>query len=314
MHNLIFWLRRIAAVFLFITLMEIILRTAGYLYLTKIYISNFKVTSTNINIVCLGESSTGGLGVDWQDSYPKQLEATLRKFYRNQNIKVIVPPHNGQNTSQASNRIGQYISLYKPVLIILMVGANNEWSFAESNVGRFIDRKNREALKVQFFVILDKFRLFKLLRFLYLRFIAKDTQYSNKVNRYYIWGHPERMHFPPSEWIHAFAKSNRNAFVSMWEYDVRRIIQEVRKYNINVLLMTYHINPKYLTAENFISIAEEQKILLVRNDESFSGLIREGTINNYLLHDNWHPNKQGHAIIANNAFEYIINYNLLSLK
>src|SRR5262249_18432542 len=57
----------------------------------------------SINIVCLGESTTAGLWIRFEDSYPKQLERVLREFYRTNAINVIVPPHIGQNTSQMAN-------------------------------------------------------------------------------------------------------------------------------------------------------------------------------------------------------------------
>ncbi|MFH1878349.1 MAG: hypothetical protein ABH883_06040, partial [Candidatus Omnitrophota bacterium] len=80
---------------------EIVLRIAGYFYLNRLYtgsfLSRFNNADTDINIVCLGESSTAGLWVSWKDSYPKQLQRKLRFFYHNDNIKVIVPPHVGQN-------------------------------------------------------------------------------------------------------------------------------------------------------------------------------------------------------------------------
>jgi lysophospholipase L1-like esterase len=290
---------------------------AGHLYLNQLYITLFKhvnPTSKDINIICLGESSTSGLWVNREDSYPAQLERKLRDFYSNQNMHVIVPPHVGQNTSQVSNRIQQYISLYKPKLIILMVGYNNEWSLAESNIGEFLDNRGKDILKVKVLIALNNLRLFKLLRYSYLRFIVKDKSEYMQSNKYYIYGHPELVRLPAVKWIYSFANTNRGAFIKLWEYDVAKIIREAKNDGIAVLLMTYHINPTYLPVDEFVAISDEQGIPLVRNDLPFTRLTNDGTINEYLLSDHWHPNKQGYSIIANNAFEYIRDENLLSLK
>ena len=144
---------------LFLCFIEVGLRITGYFYLSKIYVNNFKSAKYNFNIVCLGESTTGGLWVDWKDSYPMQLEKKLREFYNNQNICVIVPPHVGQNTSQMSKRIRHYINLYNPQLIILMAGINNGWSLSESNVVKFLNTTDKESLKIKFLVILNTINL-----------------------------------------------------------------------------------------------------------------------------------------------------------
>lgn len=305
----------ILVIFLCILLLEISLRIIGSLYLHKLYLQNFSSgNSKNTTIICLGESSTGGLWVDWNDSYPKQLERKLREYYGNEDITVIVPPHMGQNTSQMANRINQYIKLYKPKLIILMAGVNNEWSLAESHILKFLNKTNKDTSRIKALLALDNFRLFKVLRYFYLKFIAKEKSVYMQQNKYYVWGHPEASRYPPSDYIYSFAMKNKPAFLSLWRHDLRNIIQEVKRNDVKVLLMTYHINTAYLSINDFFSMAEEQEIPLVRNDLSFNQLVSNGTINQYILQDNWHPNKQGYSIIANNAFDYIKKNNLLGLN
>jgi len=99
------------------------------------------------NIIALGESSTAGLWVDQPQSYPAQLEMMLQERYPEKNIRVFVPLHVGQNTSQVANRIEQHIATYDPKLIILMVGYNNEWSLSESHITRFVTGWNFDSLK-----------------------------------------------------------------------------------------------------------------------------------------------------------------------
>lgn len=297
-------------------IIEMGLRIAGNIYLKHLYVhteGKRKNSSDETNIICLGESSTAGLGVDWEDSYPSQLKAMLKKQYPKKAIDVIVPPHVGQNTSQVANRIDQYIELYSPRLIILMIGYNNEWSLAESRIGKFLKSDSLETLKVRALCILNNSRLFKMLRYLYLRFIIKEeSNYMEGLEgTRYLWGGPELVRWPPQKWIYSFADAHRDAFIRLWRYDVQGIISAAQKHNINILLMTYHINPTYLPLEEFISMAHKNNIPLVRNDKTFQILIDNRTIQACLLGDNWHPNKYGYNFIAKNAFQVIIDEKLL---
>ena len=297
-----------------ICIFEMILRIAGDIYLKQLYVhTEGKRNPGKTNIICLGESSTAGLDVAWEDSYPSQLKTLLKKEYPGKTIDVIVPPHVGQNTSQVVNRIEQYIELYSPRLIILMIGYNNEWSLAESHIGEFLQPDSLQTQKIMALCSLNNLRLFKMLRYLYLSFIVKEeSNYMEGLKgTYYIWGGPELVRWPPKKWIYSFADTHRDAFIKLWRYDVQEIISAARKHNINILLMTYHINPTYLSGQEFIAMAHKNNIPLIRNDKTFQTLIDNRTIQSYLLRDNWHPNKYGYALIAENALQVIRDKKLL---
>lgn len=303
---------------LLILLVETFLRVAGHLYLFKLYANNYsKVTrhnSRDVVIVCLGESSTAGLWVVWQDSYPMQLANKLKEIYNDFDIKVIVPPHVGQNTSQVANRIKHYLALYKPKLLILMVGVNNEWSLAESHIVRFIPDFSKDILKAKLLIFLDNVRVYKFLRYFYLKLTAKqDPIFRGDKGGLSLWGHPEHCNASPLQWVLGLATSHREAFLRLWRYDVKTIIEEAKKGKANILLMTYAA-PIYVPVEDFVSMAKENDVLLVRNDLSFKPLIDNGKTKEYFLWDNWHPNKYGYKIIAENALEYIKKYDLLGLE
>lgn len=306
------------AILIFTCAVEVILRIAGDLYLKKLYVhqhSYIKLPPTGINVVCLGESSTAGLWVPWRDSYPAQLQAMLREEYPKKDIHVFVPPHVGQNTSQVANRIQHYIELFKPNSIILMVGYNNEWSLAESHIGKFVNLNSFESMKIKTLILLNNLRLFKLLRYTYLKYIVKEElEYTKRLEATkYAWGGPELVRLPPKKFVYSFAASRREAFVKLWRYDVHKIISVAKKHNINVILMTYQIMPTYLPVEEFIAMAHKEDIPLVRNDKTFQALINNRTIKDYVLQrDNWHPNKKGYTLIAQNAFQIIKDNKLLN--
>lgn len=309
-------LRAALALLLAAAAAEAALRVAGHLYLRTLYTTAFRAMDPrpgDVSVLCLGESSTAGMGVEPADSYPGQLQALLREFYDDPRIRTIVPPHVGQNTSQMANRIGEYLELYRPRLVVVMAGFNNEWSLAESHVTRFLEGPPAETWRVRALVLLDGFRLFKLLRYSYLRFVARERSEYMSENTNYVWGHPELVRFPPPAWIHELARRHSVAFVRAWREDVEAIARAARERGARVLLMTYHVNPSYLPSVEFASVAAELRVPLVRNDESFQAAARLAGAQKYLLDDGWHPNRLGYELIARNAFARIRDDDLLSV-
>ena len=162
----------LAAVLVSLGALEIGLRVAGNLYLKRLYVNHttrFKTSPDACTVIALGESSTAGLWVEKSSSYPRQLLRLLRKKHPGIDINVVVPPHVGQNTSQMANRIDDYMRVFSPRVIILMVGANNHWSWAESHIGRFLDPTGFDRMRARARIWLNEFRLYKVLHYGYLR-------------------------------------------------------------------------------------------------------------------------------------------------
>jgi lysophospholipase L1-like esterase len=291
---------------LVLVLLEVLLRVAGYIYVRNILASNTAIRPSDTTILCLGESTTIGLWVRWEDSYPKQLEGMLRKHYQRENLHAIVPVHIGQNSSQIANRIAQYLDMYKPALVIIMMGANNLWSLEESHAIQFFELYSKRTILFSALMFLNQSRTFKLARYLYLRATTKRTLDY--------WG-PIGGSWPPQDWIYGVADANPNAFKQMWAYDARLVISESQKRGINVLMMTYPIHPRtHVPVDWMEAVSSENAIPLVRNDESFSTLSNNGIVNQYLLDDRWHPNGTGYRIVAENAFKAIVEEDLLKTR
>ena len=162
--------------------------------------------------------------------------------------------------------------------------------------------------------MLNNLRVFKMARYIYLKYVIREkSEYVSGMDiTNYAWGGPELVRLPPKKYVYSFAETHRDEFVKLWRYDVEKIISICKEYNIEVILMTYHINPTYLPVEEFISMANKENIPLVRNDEIFKILKDRKNIGDYLLHDNWHPNKQGYRLIAENVFRVIKETDILS--
>lgn len=302
---------------------EIALRVAGNAYLRRLHVqqsTRYTRSPGAINIVALGESSTAGLWVEPELSYPAQLQRLLREQHPGREINVIVPPHVGQNTSHMANRIASYLELYRPRLVIVMAGTNNEWSLAESNLGRFLDGDSPERLRVKIALGLSQLRLYKVARFGYLKLTAasdsdEQTKLVRKQSRdHYPWGAPEFTPYPPEEWVYSFARSNRTAFVALWRADIDSILSSTHQFGAAALLMTYHAPPAYLPLSEWESMADRHHVPLVRNDVVFAELLRTESPEEYLLHDGWHPSAKGYAVIARNAHGAITELDLLNLS
>lgn len=299
-----------------VCILEVFLCIAGNLYLNNLYVHTrpqFKSSEEKTVVLCLGESSTAGLYVKRKDSYPAQLKVMLKRQYPSRDIEVIVPPHVGQNTSQVANRIQHYINVYRPDLIVVMAGYNNEWSLAESHIGKFLNLNSAQIWKVKLLIKLNELRLFKLSRFIYLKYIKKEK--SAHVNGLeateYMWGGPELVRWPPLKWVYPFARKHREAFIKLWRYDIKKIIFAAKEKKVSVILMTYHINPTYLFRDEFFKMANQEKVPLAVNDIIFATLRKKRILRHFLTEDNWHPNSKGYRLIAENVFETIKRENLL---
>ena len=311
--------RRILLVLIgLVVTIEIGLRLVGFLYLANFYreLGAASRIQGAINIVCLGESTTAGLWVKFEDSYPKQLERMLRDFYHTNVINVIVPPHIGQNTSQMANRIHHYLERYRPRLLIVMAGANNEWSLAESNINMFLDKHTLgvSALKIRLIVLLDTLRTFKVLRHGYSALSAWVSHDYVAKNWGSVLGHPEYSRFPPDFSVWKFARDHPAPFVDLWRHDVRVIIRTAKANDVKVVLMTYPLNPSYLRhPTEWDRLASEEDVPLLRNDVIFRELAQQGTLDQYLKEDHWHPNERGYRLVTGNVFDFITRYDTLEL-
>jgi lysophospholipase L1-like esterase len=122
------------------------------------------------------------------------------------------------------------------------------------------------------------------------------------------------MHHLPPNWVLNTFADNVDYFIKLWRYDVASMIKVAKNTNIPVILMTYPI-PISVPTKEFLSVAEKEGLLLIRNDLNFDDLKKRGELSDYILsRDNWHPTKKGYAIVARNVFDAIVNKELLSLK
>ncbi len=84
---------------------------------------NIAAIEQPITILALGDSLTEGLGVDPDDNYPAQLEATLKDMGY-ENVKVVNSGLSGETSTGLVNRL-DWVAQTKPDITILTIGAND---------------------------------------------------------------------------------------------------------------------------------------------------------------------------------------------
>jgi len=80
----------------------------------------------DFNIICIGDSFTYGLGASPEESYPGQLQHILNKAVPERHIKVINLGIPGYNSSQGLRYLRGELDFYKPKVVFIMTGMNNE--------------------------------------------------------------------------------------------------------------------------------------------------------------------------------------------
>lgn len=165
--------------------LEISLRLAGFIY--KHYrINNHErkaeVKDEFIKILCLGDSFTFGEGAPKGYSYPEQLQKILDNI-SNKKYIVYNAGIGGQNSSQILKNLENNIQRYKPDVILLMAGINNNNNFSDSNYFLFKD----SSIKTYLFRV-DAFfynlKSYKLLRSAIVTVCSKNSKKIKSNNSY----------------------------------------------------------------------------------------------------------------------------------
>ena len=84
-----------------------------------------------LTILCVGDSHTYGAPLPEPESYPSQLERSLRSAY-GRDIQVVNLGVPGMNTPMVANRLEGQIARFHPDLVIAWAGANSFWNATET--------------------------------------------------------------------------------------------------------------------------------------------------------------------------------------
>jgi hypothetical protein len=86
-----------------------------------------------LRILNVGDSHAYGAQVGLIDTYPRRVEAGLRERYPEREFQVINLGRPGVNTAFVAKRLEAQILELSPQMVIVWVGINNSWNWAESD-------------------------------------------------------------------------------------------------------------------------------------------------------------------------------------
>ncbi|MFC2048740.1 tetratricopeptide repeat protein [Elusimicrobiota bacterium] len=154
----------IIGLFMSLLLIELVLRTGGFIYLSLKEYKNYRSFKgkEQYTILCLGESTTDG-------QWPGPLEEILNRQYAGIEVNVVDKGMPATNTGIVCSRLNDYIKEYNPNMIIAMMGINDNQASVLLPV---IPSKQDKSLTGYF----RSLRIYKLLKLIGLSISEKNEE------------------------------------------------------------------------------------------------------------------------------------------
>jgi len=149
-----------AGLFAGLLVVELLLRAGGAAY-RSYRLSEWGSEGGGLQLLCLGDSWTFGVGAGKGGSYPEVLERTLtgRLGRPVHTVNGGVP---GRNSSEVFADVEDRILEHRPQAVVLLIGVNDEENFNRSNYHLFIGSGSSTMAKAD--SVLSGLRTYKLLR------------------------------------------------------------------------------------------------------------------------------------------------------
>lgn len=293
--------RVIITIFTILLIIELTLRgTSFFYYHTRTRLSNTPITykENAFRILCLGESTTFGTGVDYYEAYPAQLEKMLEEEYPNVDIEVYNHGIPGCTSTSILRGIDYDLSTYKPHLVILLAGSN-DYTLAKCSINSIrLWKFNLSFLK--------SLKTYKVLRVL-IDILNPWTHTLQYGYRTYMFFHPERGNIdvencpPPSmAWNHptAYTIESSKDITDQFLYNLKQITEKVHKQNGETYFTGYlHLRDVDLLISKAAEASNASYIDVFIPDEERNRSL--------FVEDNWHPSVEGHKMIAQKLLEKI---------
>jgi len=181
--------KNILKIFITLILVEFLVQGIGYIYTlherSEIKRRLLASNTSDIKIICLGDSNTFGLESSYGNSYPEQLERLLNKEIKNHKFVVYNLGIIGQNSLQVRDNLERNILTYNPGYIIVLIGVNNRWNTSgrECEVSDDLQIKSRNAI----LKAVDNLRIVKLFRLIAINLKStlffQSLFYNQKLTR-----------------------------------------------------------------------------------------------------------------------------------
>lgn len=281
----------IVSLTLFLIILEITFRVLGFIRI-HFLIPEYKKTPNVFTVLCVGDSTTEGLGVNRKFSYPTQLQHLLDK-QAPKKFHVINIGISGFNSSQVLNRFEGNLKKYHPDLVVLLIGINDPWNMNETNIEMF---DHNIPLQEKIDISLNKLRIYHFYK-LILMSLSKPTWILSEKDKNIASGYqisPER----------------RQALYELLSYNIKKIVRLAQENKALIFLQTYQKrgfgDPRTLINK----IYEEIPVPIVDNETLFNEAEKRHL--RWIGSDTFHPNKEGYAAIAKNVYETMVKQGLVT--
>lgn len=282
--------------------------------------------SDKFRIVALGGSTTIGLEVKDNETYPAQLESMLN--YENKNYEVLNMGFGSRSLNFVKNLLYSEVFKYKPQMLIIYNNRNNIMYDASYNSirddGSYVDFNLDTRLIKAHFILQENLMIYRLLLKIYKRIVSLSLE-SNYLYSPYVDGGLREDYF-----INGYTDSLNEILKFCDKYDINKIVlvkqayyinpeisKELLQYNVDELIDLY--KQKYLIKKYGIEEASNLWLVLgtilnkkIDNFKNNKKVIIVDPVtkliedkNNFL--DYIHLSKKGNEILAMEIFQAISN-------
>jgi lysophospholipase L1-like esterase len=198
-------------------------------------------------VVCLGDSNTYGLHVGRSEAYPQVLQTLWNNGTPDHRVEVLNLGVPGMNSSKLRSRFGDILNTFKPDMVLMMVGANDNWTVP---VPLATDSEQQESWNL--YTLWQYSRVFRLLYMIRRAFevhhfdMTDPTQQGAEQTMARLGGTAVEL-----TW------TGKSSFRNTWIQELRRNLEvmsnEARQSGVKLVLLTYPSEePAYKFANSVI--------------------------------------------------------------
>lgn len=287
--------------FIFIQLIIVLLifevgfRLAAFLK-DRVLMPKQAISKEAFTILCVGDSTTEGLGVSTELSYPVCLQRFLDQNVPERKFKVINIGKGGMNSSQVLNRFKNNLEKYRPNLVLLLVGINDSWNMNESNIWMFDKSSSINKVKLNLDLALSRLKVYQFAKLLIL---SKANLTLSEL------GQKERIYAKSFE----RSKEKTEMLLELLKHNLKEIVNLAGGNGIRIFVLTYQ-KEGIGNIRRLINLAyKELEVPVVDNQALFeSAVMRNLTL---ISKDNFHPNALGYSLIAKNIFNAMVDKEII---
>lgn len=274
-----------------LVLLECTLRLAGWVLLLphRLDKESGSEAGNEFRILAIGESTTYGLRVKPDQSYPKQLERMLNTSFSDRRfvVKNIGVP--GQTSSSILRSIDSQLQKYKPDLVISLFGINDTNEVLNDFSTRFIFGS---VYVPRWIADMRVYKLFSM---------TKDfLVHSPDVKKDGVWLFYDQSQVNPDGNLLC-----NEFYLKQLALNYKDVIDKVLRHHAEIMMISYVHRPNCFH-ELFDKVSTERNVvyldLFIPDKERHNALF---------VKDRWHMSELGHRIIAERIFKCLVAENLI---